>query len=154
MFSRGSDAGSSQPLHVSSAAPGDNPSRSFIAPGLQVTGNLVSQGDLVIEGQVNGDIKGSHVVVGENATITGSIVADEIDVLGQVTGSLRGKRVRLQASSRMEGDIFHTTLSIQQGAYFEGKSRRSNDPTAPEDLAETRAGLALPKALRTADAVS
>jgi cytoskeletal protein CcmA (bactofilin family) len=36
--------------------------------------------------------------------------------------------VTLQAQSHVEGDIFHQSLAIEQGAYFEGKSRRSDDP--------------------------
>jgi cytoskeletal protein CcmA (bactofilin family) len=45
-------------------------------------------------------------------------------------GSVRGKKVVLQSSSHVEGDIYHTALAIEQGAFFEGKSRRSEDPTA------------------------
>jgi cytoskeletal protein CcmA (bactofilin family) len=37
-------------------------------------------------------------------------------------------RVTLQAQSHVEGDIYHQSLAIEQGAYFEGKSRRSDDP--------------------------
>jgi cytoskeletal protein CcmA (bactofilin family) len=47
-----------------------------------------------------------------------------------VVGSIRGLRVTLQAQSHVEGDIFHQSLAIEQGAYFEGKSRRSDDPLA------------------------
>ncbi|MEI9900297.1 MAG: polymer-forming cytoskeletal protein [Hyphomicrobium sp.] len=43
---------------------------------------------------------------------------------------MRGKRVMLQSSSHVEGDIFHQALAIEQGAFFEGKSRRSDDPLA------------------------
>jgi cytoskeletal protein CcmA (bactofilin family) len=42
---------------------------------------------------------------------------------------VRGNRVTLQASSHVEGDVFHKALAIEQGAFFEGKSRRSEDPT-------------------------
>jgi cytoskeletal protein CcmA (bactofilin family) len=45
-------------------------------------------------------------------------------------GSIRGVRVTLQSSSHVEGDIFHQSLAIEQGAFFEGKSRRSEDPIA------------------------
>jgi cytoskeletal protein CcmA (bactofilin family) len=38
--------------------------------------------------------------------------------------------VTLQSSSHVEGDIFHQSLAIEQGTYFEGKSRRSEDPLA------------------------
>lgn len=103
---------------------------SVIGPELQITGNLVSRGEVQIEGEINGDIHGSHVLVGEKATVTGGIIADEVVVRGHVMGSVRGKRVLLQSTSRVEGDIYHLTLAIEQGAYFEGKSRRTEDPTA------------------------
>ncbi len=109
---------------------------SVIGPELQITGNLVSRGEVQIEGEINGDIHGSHVLVGEKATVTGGIVADEVVVRGHVMGSVRGKRVLLQSTSRVEGDIYHLTLAIEQGAYFEGKSRRTDDPTAGLSFAE------------------
>ena len=49
---------------------------------------------------------------------------------GHIVGSVRGLRVTLQAQSHVEGDIFHQSLAIEQGAYFEGKSRRSDNPLA------------------------
>ncbi|GAF80157.1 unnamed protein product, partial [marine sediment metagenome] len=49
-------------------------------------------------------------------------------VRGRVEGSIRGLRVTLQAQSHVDGDIYHQSLAIEQGAYFEGKSRRSDDP--------------------------
>ena len=113
---------------------------SIIGPELQITGNLVSRGE--VQGEINGDIHGSHVLVGERAMVTGGIVADEVVVRGHVMGSVRGKRVLLQSTSRVEGDVYHLTLAIEQGAYFEGKSRRTEDPTAgfglPDRAAQPR----------------
>lgn len=103
---------------------------SVIGPDLTIHGNLVSKGEVQIDGEVQGDIHGTYVVIGEKARITGGIVAEEIVVRGHVMGSVRGKRVMLQSSSHVEGDIFHQALAIEQGAFFEGKSRRSDDPTA------------------------
>jgi cytoskeletal protein CcmA (bactofilin family) len=54
-------------------------------------------------------------------------------------GSVRGLRVTLQAQSHVEGDIFHQSLAIEQGAYFEGKSRRSDDPLAEIKTASSTA---------------
>lgn len=109
---------------------GDRGAPSIIGPDLVISGNLFTKGEVQIDGEVQGDIQGTFVVIGEKAHITGGIVADEIVVRGHVLGSVRGKRVMLQSSSHVEGDVFHTSLAIEQGAYFEGKSRRSEDPTA------------------------
>ena len=64
-------------------------------------------------------------------------------VRGHVMGSVRGRRVMLQASCHVEGDVFHQALSIEQGAYFEGKSRRTPDPLA--EAAQRPAADALPR---------
>jgi len=103
---------------------------SVIGPDLTINGNLTSRGEVQVDGEVQGDIHGTYVVIGEKARITGGIVAEEIVVRGHVMGSVRGKRVMLQSSSHVEGDIYHQALAIEQGAFFEGKSRRSEDPTA------------------------
>lgn len=100
---------------------------SLIGPDLTITGNLVSKGEVQVDGIVQGDIHGSHVVVGETATITGGVFADEVVIRGHVIGSVRSKRVMLQATSQVDGDIYHQSLSIEQGALFEGKSRRTAD---------------------------
>src|SRR5690606_847396 len=73
---------------------------------------------------------GSHIVIGEGARVTGGIVSEEVVVRGTVEGSIRGRKVMLQAESKVEGDIYHKSLAIEQGAYFEGKSRRLEDPLA------------------------
>jgi cytoskeletal protein CcmA (bactofilin family) len=62
-------------------------------------------GKLLIEGEVQGEVHGSAVVIGKKGRITGTIVAEEIVVSGLVLGSIRGKPIVLQSSSRVEGDV-------------------------------------------------
>lgn len=107
---------------------------SVIGPDLKLMGNAQSSGEVHVEGEIQGDIHCARLIVGEKATITGGVVAEDVTVHGRVMGSIRGERVSLQNTSHVEGDVFHKSLSIEQGAYFEGKSRRSEDPigTAPK----------------------
>lgn len=127
----GMAAGSPPPLATRppvAGRPGERAAASVIGPDLTIVGNLVSRGEVQVDGEVQGDIHGTNIVVGERARITGTVIADEIVVRGHVMGSVRGKRVMLQSSSHVEGDIYHSSLAIEQGAFFEGKSRRSEDP--------------------------
>lgn len=103
---------------------------SFIGEDLTVEGNIVSKGEVQLEGEVKGDVNCTSVVIGDKALVEGGVVAEDVIVRGRVVGSVRGHRVTLQSSSHVEGDIFHQSLAIEQGAYFEGKSRRSDDPIA------------------------
>jgi cytoskeletal protein CcmA (bactofilin family) len=121
---------------LATPATGDR-TMSVIGPDLTINGNLISKGEVQVDGIVDGDIHGSHVVVGETATITGGIVADEVVVRGHVVGSVHSKRVMLQSTCQVEGDIYHQSLSIEQGAMFEGKSRRTSDD--PRAMATTAA---------------
>ena len=108
----------------------DRMAPSIIGEDLTVTGNVLSKGEVQVDGQIQGDVHCSSLIVGEKAQITGGIVAEDVVVRGQVMGSIRGVRVTLQSSSHVEGDIYHQSLAIEQGAFFEGKSRRSEDPIA------------------------
>lgn len=138
-----SSVGSSAPLGTRAApsplrAPSFSGAPSVIGPDLLITGNLVSKGEVQVDGEVQGDIHGTHIVIGERAKITGGIIAEEIVIRGHVMGSVRGKRVLLQNGSHVEGDIYHQTLAIEQGAFFEGKSRRTEDPISALGLQPSR----------------
>mgnify|MGYP001828145477 CR=1 FL=1 len=126
------------PPRATVGRPGDRAAPSIIGPDLTIMGNLISSGEVQVDGEVQGDLHGTHVVVGEKARITGGIMAQEIVVRGHVMGSIRGNKVMLQASSHVEGDVHHQSLAIEQGAYFEGKSRRATDPLA--DVVRPQAG--------------
>jgi cytoskeletal protein CcmA (bactofilin family) len=126
------------------AAPrgGGTGTASTIGADLSITGNLESKGEIQIEGEVQGDVHAARIIIGEHARITGALVADEVVVRGSVQGSIRGNNVTFQAASHIEGDVFHRSLAIEQGAYFEGKSRRTDDPMSVQ-LRSTN-GMTLP----------
>ena len=103
---------------------------SIIGEDLSITGNVNSKGEIQVDGEIQGDIHCGSLLLGDKSQVIGSVIAEDIVVRGRVVGSIRGLRVTLQAQSHVEGDIFHQSLAIEQGAYFEGKSRRSDDPLA------------------------
>lgn len=96
-----------------------------VARGMKVTGEIETKGPLDIEGEVQGEIAASRVRLAERGRVIGSITADVVVVSGQMSGTIRGKRVLLEASSRVEADIFHESLVIEEGAEFQGKFLRS-----------------------------
>lgn len=110
--------------------PGSPSMTSVIGADLVIHGNLTSKGEVQIEGEVQGDIHATHVVLGERARVTGGILAEECVIRGHLLGTVRARRVLLQGSAHVEGDVYHQTMAIEQGAFFEGKSRRTDDPLA------------------------
>jgi cytoskeletal protein CcmA (bactofilin family) len=100
---------------------------STIGEDLVITGNVDSKGEIHLQGNVCGDVSCVALVLGENAKLEGNVKADDVIVKGQLIGSIRAMRVTLHATSHVEGDLYHQSLAMEQGAYFEGKSRRSAD---------------------------
>ena len=109
-------------------ARGAKPPASVLSSDLTVTGNIRTSGDIQVEAQVEGDIRAHLLTVGESATIRGEIVADDIVINGRVIGRVRGLKVRLTSTARVEGDIIHKTIAIESGAHFEGSVQRQEDP--------------------------
>ena len=101
---------------------------SIIGEDLTITGNVSSKGEIQVDGEIQGDVQCGSLLLGDKSQINGSVLAEDVVVRGRVLGSIRGLRVTLQAQSHVEGDIYHQSLAIEQGAYFEGKSRRTDDP--------------------------
>ena len=135
----GSDATKGATPPAKSATPGTageqpgfqakpKPSPSLLSNDLTIRGNVITSGDIQIEGTIEGDVRAHLVTVGETATIKGEIAADDVVVNGRVIGRLRGLKVRLTASARVEGDIIHKTIAIESGAHFEGTVQRQEDP--------------------------
>jgi cytoskeletal protein CcmA (bactofilin family) len=129
----------------SSSSPSASASKmvpSIIGEDLTVIGNVSSKGEIQVDGEIQGDIDCSSLLLGDKAHVQGSVRAEDVVVRGKVIGSVRGLRVTLQSQSHVEGDIFHQSLAIEQGAYFEGKSRRSEDPIAEGKKSAPRAETA------------
>ncbi|HDR29503.1 bactofilin family protein [Rhodovulum sp.] len=110
------------------AAPKAKPPASILSSDLVVTGNLKTSGDIQVEGTVDGDIHAHLLTVGESATIRGEVMADDVVINGRVIGRVRGLKVRLTSTARVEGDIIHKTIAIESGAHFEGSVQRQDDP--------------------------
>lgn len=97
---------------------------SIISEDLTITGNLISQGEIQIDGTVKGDINSKDLLVGETALIEGQIVAESIRVHGKVVGQIKALNVSLAKSAHVVGDILHDNLSIETGAFLEGHCKR------------------------------
>jgi len=126
--------------YAPAAAPKAKPPASILSADLHIKGNLKTTGDIQVEGQVDGDIRAHLLTVGEGATVRGELIADDVVVNGRIVGRVRGLKVRLTSTARVEGDIIHKTIAIESGAHFEGSVQRQDDP-----LNTTSAPKTLPK---------
>lgn len=114
---------------------------SVIGEDLAIIGEkitVVSQNKLKVNGTIQGDINGKEVFVGPKGKVIGTVTANHIEVEGEIKGALRGASVSLMPSSRVDGDIYHQKLAISEGAQFDGRVRRPQDPSEITPNLDTR----------------
>src|SRR5262249_16006231 len=102
--------------------------KSVIGNDLKIIGQglkIISRGMLQVDGEIEGDVQAAEVVVGEKGKVTGMVAGRQVVVRGTVSGVVCAQTVALQASSQVDGDIHHMSFAIEQGAQFEGRSRRA-----------------------------
>ena len=102
---------------------------SIVSANLRIVGDLVCDGDIQVEGTVEGSVKSSVLTIGDSGTIQGQISADQVMVSGTVVGKIKARTVYLAQSASVTGDILHESLGIEAGAQFEGQCKSLVDGT-------------------------
>ena len=93
-----------------------------ILSGTEITGDIVSDSNLLIEGEIIGNVSCSgKVVIGTSGKIKGNLVCVNAEVDGAMDGELTIENLLvLRTTARIKGDIQTLKLNIEEGAYFEG----------------------------------
>lgn len=104
-----------------------NHAPSIISEDVRLTGSLISQGEVQLDGRVDGDVKVSHLVIGNTGIVEGSVVADSVIVKGKIIGSLNAGKVTIEQTAEVHGDVYQETLSIEAGAVIEGNLKQRHE---------------------------
>jgi len=93
-----------------------------ILSGTEINGNIVSDSNLIIEGQINGNINCSGKVhIGTTGRISGNLTAVNAEFEGSQEGELIIENLLiLRSTARIKGNIETLKLNIEEGAFFEG----------------------------------
>ena len=97
---------------------------SIISADLHISGNMKTDGDVQIDGVVDGDVESDLLTIGDSAVVNGCVVGEIIRVAGTVNGEITGRVVELTRTARIAGDINHHSLAIEAGAFVQGLCRR------------------------------
>lgn len=115
-------------IRGASSKPAGRAAASIICADMKINGSVYSEGALQVDGSVEGDVTAQDITIGASGTITGEVIAEVITVKGTIRGSIRGRKVELETGAKVEGDIVHTSLTIQANAVFEGQVKHATDP--------------------------
>ncbi|MGI9265467.1 MAG: bactofilin family protein [Gammaproteobacteria bacterium] len=105
---------------------------SVLGPTLKFKGELTADEDLLIQGQVAGTIKhSSSLTIGEGGSVKADVAAEYIVVEGRVKGDLKGSKcVKIRQSAKIDGNVISPSVSLVEGATFNGKIDMDTDPMA------------------------
>lgn len=95
----------------------------IIGPSIKVKGNFFGEGDIIVEGILEGEIKTSkNLIIGPKAVVNANIRANQAKISGEVHGNINvGGYLELTASAKILGNIEAAKLSIEPGAFFNGQ---------------------------------
>ena len=93
-----------------------------IAKGLKIVGTVTAEGLVEVNGRVDGELHCTSLVISRGAHVAGTIAAGRVVVDGRVEGPIQGGDVILKSKAHVVGDIHHQSLSIESGAFFDGRS--------------------------------
>ena len=100
---------------------------SVISKALKITGQLESTEDIQIDGEIDGDVRGVGVKIGQNAKVKGTVYGEEVELAGSIEGKIEAKKVVLTGTARMTGDVVHQDIKIESGAYVSGNLKPENN---------------------------
>ena len=93
----------------------------MIAENASVTGQLKCDGNVRIEGLVDGTVDCTgHVIIGPGATVRADVRARNVSVQGTVEGNILGDRVEILSGGRVLGDVNVTDLLLDEGGLVRG----------------------------------
>jgi cytoskeletal protein CcmA (bactofilin family) len=117
--------------------------RTRIAEKLKIIGSVTAEGAVEVNGDLEGDLTCASLAVSRKARIRGSVQADRIVVNGRIEGPIRGRIVVLKSRAHVVGDIMATTLSVEKGAFFDGRSASGAELGDPKTNGAKKVGKAV-----------
>jgi len=113
---------------------------SIIGADVRIVGDIITEGEMQIDGRVEGDIICKTLVIGPGGHIVGEIKAERVRIHGEVSGKLSADHITIGRTGRVTGDIQHDSLEIESGAQVEGHFLRKGHAPAVEQAALPKPG--------------
>ena len=94
----------------------------MIGAGTTITGDVISKGDIRVDGILKGSVNTEgKVVLGKDGVIEGAVMCKDADISGIVKAKITvSQLLTLKTSAKLNGDIIANKLSIEPGASFTG----------------------------------
>jgi cytoskeletal protein CcmA (bactofilin family) len=89
---------------------------------LKIVGTVTAEGLAEVNGQIEGELRCTSLIVSRKAYVSGTIQAEQVVVDGKAEGPIQGGDVLLKSQANVVGDIHHQSLAIERGAFLDSRS--------------------------------
>lgn len=116
--------------------PNPNQTDTLVGQETVLEGVLRSESSIRIEGQIKGDIEcAGDCIIGERGDVQSNIRARNISIAGRVSGDMIAEgTLTILSTGALHGDCRVSTLIIEEGGIFNGRSVMDDEDDAAQDL--------------------
>lgn len=104
---------------------------SVIDKGMSISGEIIFKGKTRIDGTVNGNINGEHLILSESGKIIGDIKVSSFICHGSITGNIVANLVHARKGCSIYGSLEAASLSVEPGAAIDGEVRAAAKHESP-----------------------
>ena len=108
------------------------PVPSIVSENTHIKGDIISDGIIHVDGQVEGDISCDELIIGIKGSVVGSVTAVNLQLYGTLSGRAAADNLFIAKSAKLIGDATHNTIAIEPGAYIDGHCMRLGSPIPAE----------------------
>ena len=117
---------------------------SIIDKNMSITGDISFQGKAMIDGSINGNITGDHLILSKSGRITGDIHVTSFTGHGELIGDIQATIVTARKGGSIRGKIEAGTLTVEPGALLDGEIRTAMQEHRPVETDSRREDGQLP----------
>lgn len=101
----------------------DNGARNHLAQGTIVKGDIVADGNIRIDGELEGTlVSKAKVVLGSTGVIRGEVECQTANIEGKIEGKMNvSELLVMKATGRFSGELVYGKISVEPGAEIEGR---------------------------------
>ncbi|SHO47455.1 bactofilin family protein [Desulfopila aestuarii] len=99
---------------------------SIIDKNMVIHGEMSFQGKTRIDGTINGNINGEHLVLSDTGKVVGDIIACSFNCFGSLEGNIRANIITARKNCSIQGRLEAGTLTVEPGAVIDGEIRSAN----------------------------
>jgi len=124
----------------------------FIGHGVEFKGVIKYQGNVRIDGQLDGEVHANGTLyLGEQAVLTGKIVAQAVISKGHITGDITTQdKVQLLSPAVLDGSIMTPSLFMEEGVTFNGTIQMPTSTAPTAELEDSLDSLTVSETLTPA----